>query len=282
MNIVKTVAEVRAAVSEARTRGQRVGFVPTMGFLHRGHVSLLEAARRASGFVALSIFVNPTQFGPNEDLDRYPRDLDGDLAHARAADVDLVFTPAASEIYPPGYQTFLTVRDLEKPLCGAGRPGHFTGVATVVNRLFNIVRPDVAFFGEKDFQQLQVIRRLVRDLELGVEIVGLPIVREPDGLALSSRNTYLSTAERASALALSRALFTARDRFTAGERNAQALTRVARAILDGEPGLRVDYLELRDAETLALVEGAIAKHAVLAVAAFAGRTRLIDNQQLAI
>jgi pantoate--beta-alanine ligase len=190
----------------ARQRGDRIAFVPTMGALHEGHVSLLREGRRHGERLVLSIFVNPTQFGPNEDLARYPRDLDGDLALAASAGTDVAYVPDAAAVYPPGFQTFVQVREVENGLCGDRRPGHFAGVATVVCKLFNVVRPHVALFGEKDFQQLAVIRRMVRDLDMSVDVVGMPIVREADGLAMSSRNRYLSPAERQRALSLSRGL----------------------------------------------------------------------------
>jgi pantoate--beta-alanine ligase len=274
--IIESISEMRRESRLLRVHTRRVALVPTMGYLHRGHVSLLEAARRTADVVVLSIFVNPSQFGPNEDLARYPRDLDGDVKKAESAGTDLVFTPTAEEMYPAGYQTWVDVRELSKGLCGDRRPGHFVGVATVVLKLLQIVEPEVAFFGEKDYQQLQVIRRMARDLNVPVEIVGLPLVREPDGLAMSSRNAYLSSDERAHALSLSRALFAARDAWRAGERDAGRITAAARAILDGG-GVRLDYLELRDAASLATVDGAVSSPAVLAVAAFVGRTRLIDN-----
>jgi pantoate--beta-alanine ligase len=260
----------------ARARGERIAFVPTMGALHAGHVALLEEGRRRGDRLVLSIFVNPTQFAPNEDLARYPRDLPGDLSRAASAGTDIAFVPEPIDIYPAGFQTTIEVRELARGLDGLFRPGHFAGVATVVAKLFNIVQPDVAIFGQKDFQQLAIVRRLVVDLAMGIEIVGLPTVREPDGLAMSSRNAYLSPAERTRALSLSRALFAARDRAAAGERDARAVVEDARAALDVD---RVDYLELCDAATLTpLVQ--IDRPAVLLVAAFVGRTRLIDNVQL--
>ena len=270
-----------AAWSEAARRSdQRIAFVPTMGFLHEGHLSLLREGRRRADGLVLSIFVNPTQFGPAEDLARYPRDLDGDLAKAASTGTDAIFLPAAAAMYPPGYQTFVRVRDLEKGLCGDRRPEHFVGVATVVCKLFNIVRPHLALFGEKDFQQLAVIRRMARDLDLPLEIVGLPTVREPDGLAMSSRNKYLSPEERGRALALSRGLGEARRLFEAGERRVATLIAEAARIAAAEV-TRLDYLELRDAETLAPFAGEqIDAPAVLAVAAFVGATRLIDNLRL--
>src|SRR3954463_12678461 len=189
--ILKTPAEMRARANGWRAEGRRIAFVPTMGYLHAGHVSLLEEGRKRGDIVVLSIFVNPTQFGPKEDLSRYPRDLDGDLAKAAGAGVDVTFVPEPAAMYPEGYQTYVEVRQLQEGLCGASRPGHFIGVATVVLKLFNIVQPDIAIFGEKDFQQLQVLKRMARDLDLTVEVVGLPLIREPDGLAMSSRNAYL-------------------------------------------------------------------------------------------
>jgi pantoate--beta-alanine ligase len=252
-----------------------------MGYLHRGHVSLLEEGRRRGDVLVLSIFVNPTQFGPKEDLSRYPRDLDGDLAKAAGAGVDVAYVPEAAAMYPDGYQTYVEVGELQQGLCGASRPGHFRGVATVVLKLFNAVQPHVALFGAKDYQQLQVIRRMASDLDLDVEIAGMPIVREADGLAMSSRNAYLSSDERLRALALSRALLAARESFTQGERNAARLVDCARQTLHLTPGVRLDYLELRDAESLVPLDGAVTRPAVMAVAAFVGTTRLIDNQVLA-
>jgi pantoate--beta-alanine ligase len=271
--------EAMSAWSEAaRARGERIAFVPTMGALHAGHVSLLSAAREHGDRVVLSIFVNPTQFGPHEDLARYPRDLDGDLAKAAAVGTDLAFVPAAADMYPPDAQTFVEVREVAKGLCGDRRPGHFVGVATVVAKLFGIVRPHVALFGEKDFQQLVVIRRMVSDLSLPVAIVGRPTVREPDGLAMSSRNVYLSPAERARATAVFRGLSLARERFSAGERQAAALVETALVTIAASVD-RVDYLEIRDALSLRPVER-VDRPAVLLVAVFVGATRLIDNLRL--
>ena len=274
--IIRTSAEMTAWSRAARARGERIAFVPTMGALHAGHVALLEEGRRRGDELVLSIFVNPTQFGPHEDLARYPRDLPGDLSKAAGAGTDVAFVPEPIDIYPPGFQTTIEVHELARGLDGVFRPGHFAGVATVVAKLFNIVQPDLAIFGQKDFQQLAIVRRLVSDLALGIEIVGLPTVREPDGLAMSSRNAYLSQRERARALSISRALFAARDRAAAGDRDARSLIEGARAALDVD---RLDYLELCDAVTLApLVQ--LDRPAVLLVAAFIGRTRLIDNLQI--
>ncbi len=280
VELIKTPAEMRARSDAWRAAGKRIAFVPTMGYLHQGHVSLLEEGRRCGDVLVLSIFVNPTQFGPKEDLSRYPRDLDGDLAKAERAGVDVAYVPDAAAMYPTGYQTFVEVEELQKGLCGASRPGHFRGVATVVLKLFHAVQPHVALFGRKDYQQLQVLARMARDLDLGVEVVGLPIVREPDGLAMSSRNAYLSPDERLRALARSRALLAARVTFDEGEREAARLVDCARATLHLTPGVRLDYLELRDAETLAELHGRVTRPAVMALAAFIGTTRLIDNQLL--
>jgi pantoate--beta-alanine ligase len=277
--VLRTVAEMVAFSEAARARGERIAFVPTMGYLHAGHVALLEEGRRRGDRLVLSIFVNPTQFAPTEDLSRYPRDLEGDLDKAAGAGTDVAFVPGDAEMYPRGYQTFVQVRELEQGLCGAHRPGHFVGVATVVCKLFNIVRPHVAIFGEKDYQQLAVIRRMVADLDMPIDIVGMPTVREADGLAMSSRNKYLSPEERQRALALSRGLRAARALFEAGERDsakliAAAHTQIALAVT------RVDYVELRDADTLAPIAERVTAPAVMAAAAFVGTTRLIDNRRL--
>ncbi len=278
--ILRSPAQMRERAESWRRDGLRVAVVPTMGYLHDGHLSLLRAARAAADLVILTIFVNPTQFGPNEDLSRYPRDEAGDLAKALPTGVDVAFCPSVEDMYPPGSQTFVTVRELELPLCGRSRPGHFTGVATVVAKLFQLTRPHVAFFGQKDFQQLALIRRMSRDLDFGIEIVGLPIVREPDGLAMSSRNVYLAADERAQALALSRGLEAAEAAFRSGERDAAALVAAAKAPIEAAPLARIDYVELRDAESLAEIR-AVERPAVLAMAVFYGKTRLLDNRVLA-
>jgi len=273
------VSQMREASRAARGRGERIGLVPTMGYLHEGHMTLVRRAREVSDWVVVSIFVNPTQFGPREDLSRYPRDLERDSALCRAEGVGALFVPAAEEIYPPGFQTYVTVEELSKPLCGGSRPGHFRGVATVVAKLFHIVGPDLAVFGEKDYQQLQVIRRMVRDLDMNVDVVGVPTVREADGLAMSSRNTYLSPEERRRALCLPNALAQAQALISAGETRAERVIARARGILE-EAGAEVDYVEIRDPETLETVD-TIHAAAVLALAARVGTTRLIDNRILA-
>jgi pantoate--beta-alanine ligase len=272
-----TIAAVRAAVAEARRGGARVALVPTMGYLHEGHLSLLDAARRRGEVVVMSIFVNPLQFGAGEDLDRYPRDLERDAALAAGRGVDVLFVPATGEMYPAGEPVVRIVPGrLAERLDGAARPGHFEGVLTVVAKLLNIVQPDVAVFGQKDFQQSVLVRRMVADLDMPVEIVVAPIVREADGLALSSRNVYLGPEERVSARALSRALGAAQAAVRAGERASARLLAEMRAVLDAEPGVRPQYVELVDPETLEPVVTA-APGTVAAIAAFVGPTRLIDN-----
>jgi pantoate--beta-alanine ligase len=276
--LVHTAHDFRRACQEARLDGP-LALVPTMGYLHEGHTSLIRAARQAAPTVAVSIFVNPAQFGPSEDLQSYPRDLEGDLRKCEASGASFVFAPSGpEEMYPAGYQTYVEPGPLAQPLCGARRPGHFRGVCTVVAKLFALSRADCAFFGEKDFQQLQVIRRMARDLNLGTEVVGRPVVRERDGLALSSRNAYLSPEERQRATGLWRALSEARVRFVAGEREVAALERTAAEELDRH-GLRIDYAELRD--PVELQRPAQADESTrLFLAAFVGKTRLIDNGAL--
>jgi pantoate--beta-alanine ligase len=275
--IIRDPATMRARAEDLRRDGRRIGVVPTMGALHEGHLSLLRAARARCDVLILTLFVNPTQFGPNEDLSRYPRDEAGDLHKARACGIDLAFCPEVAAMYPPGAQTYVEVRELSQPLCGASRPGHFTGVATIVTKLFHITQPHLAMFGEKDYQQLAIIRRMARDLDFGIEIASSPIVREADGLALSSRNAYLAPEQRRAALALSTGLAAAEARHRAGERDPGALVAAARAPLEAEPLVRIDYVDLRDADDLTPVT-AISRKVVLAIAAFVGTTRLIDNR----
>ena len=279
MRIINGIQEMQQTALALKREGKRIAFVPTMGFLHEGHASLLREGRRRGDVLVLSIFVNPIQFGPGEDLERYPRDLEGDCAIARASGVDIVFTPTAAEMYPAGFQTAIRVRDLALPLCGASRPGHFDGVATVVAKLFNICQPDLALFGTKDFQQLAVIRRMAADLSQPLELVGMPIVREIDGLAMSSRNAYLSPAERLSALCLSRTIRLVREHYAAGERDAASLLAAARELIAAEPAATVDYLELRDAASLETVQ-TVSDTTLLALAVRIGKTRLIDNTLL--
>jgi pantoate--beta-alanine ligase len=276
--VIADLAAMSAWTETARAQGERIALVPTMGALHAGHLSLLAEARRRARRVVLSIFVNPMQFGPQEDLAKYPRDLAGDLAKAASVGCDLAFVPEAASMYGPGFQTAIDVREVSQGLCGARRPGHFVGVATVVCKLFNIVRPHVAFFGEKDFQQLTVIRRMVTDLNLPLEIVGLPTVREPDGLAMSSRNAYLSRSDRQRAVALHAGLSAAKALVDKGERRASVLLEAATAEIAGRVD-RIDYLELRAADDLQPLQ-TIDRPAVMLVAAFLGGTRLIDNLRL--
>jgi pantoate--beta-alanine ligase len=274
--IVRAPSELRDACELARRRGERVAFVPTMGALHRGHLALAAEARRSASVVVVSIFVNPTQFGPNEDFARYPRDLYADVARLAPLDVAIVFAPEAAAMYPPGDQTRVRVGSIAGPLCGPFRPAHFEGVATVVAKLFALVGACEAVFGRKDYQQLLVVRRMARDLFFPIEVVGFPIVREADGLAMSSRNAYLSAEERARALALSRGLARAGHAFAAGERDARALERLAREPVE-EAATSIDYVEVRDPETLGDIEGAVGERALLAIACRIGATRLIDN-----
>ena len=273
MEVFDSVASTRAAVSKA---ARPLGLVPTMGFLHEGHLSLVRQARAANATVAVSIFVNPTQFGPAEDLSRYPRDMERDLALLRQQDVDLVFAPSAEEMYPTGYDTTVEVHGITERLEGEFRPGHFRGVATVVAKLLNVVQPDRAYFGQKDAQQLRVIRQLVQDLNLPVEVCAGATVREEDGLALSSRNVLLSPAQRQAATVLSRALRAAGQRYEAGERSGDRLREAMRAVLAEEPLARPDYVSVADQETLReLAE--LDRPALLSLAARIGDTRLIDN-----
>jgi pantoate--beta-alanine ligase len=281
VEILRTVEEARAFAARHHAAGRRVALVPTMGYLHDGHLGLIRLARQHADAVVTSIFVNPTQFGPNEDFERYPRDPEGDLAKAASAGTDAVFMPEVGTMYPPGHRTKVTVSAITEVLCGASRPTHFAGVTTVVLKLFLITRCDVAVFGEKDFQQLAVIRRMVADLDVPVRVVGHPIVREPDGLALSSRNVYLSPEQRAAALSLSRGLASARRAWDAGERDPRALERVVREVVDAAPGADVDYIEARDAADLSALEGPATRPVVVALAVRFGRTRLIDNAVLA-
>jgi pantoate--beta-alanine ligase len=287
MQILHTVGQLRAWSRGERSRGEwsrgeqadgrtTIGLVPTMGALHAGHASLIRAAADSCRRVAVSIFVNPTQFGPKEDFARYPRTFDADCALAEAEGAELIFAPSVEELYPGGAATFVEVEGLSGRLDGASRPGHFRGVATVVSKLFIAAEPDRAFFGQKDAAQVAVVRRMTADLRLGTEIVVCPIVREPDGLALSSRNIYLSTEERRQALVLNRAIGKARALAAEGEQRADVLIRAARAEFAGEPAVRVDYIELVEWATLLPVEMA-APGSLFAVAALVGPTRLIDN-----
>ncbi len=277
MNVVKTITDLRAAVTRARTEGKRIGFVPTMGNLHAGHIALVKKAGQRADFVVASIFVNPLQFGPNEDLASYPRTLAADQEKLFEAGCHLLFSPSVDEMYPHGQamQTIVRVPGVSEGLCGGSRPGHFDGVSTVVSKLFNMVLPDLAVFGQKDFQQLAVIRTMVRDLNMPVQIIGEPIVRAEDGLALSSRNGYLSADERAAAPALYRTLKQLAETIRGGERDYITLLLQGQQALQAA-GLRPDYLEIRDATNLQPA-AADTRELVILAAVFLGKTRLIDN-----
>lgn len=276
MQIIDSIAEMQGIAASARRAGQTIALVPTMGYLHAGHASLMHEGRRRGDLLVVSIFVNPTQFGVGEDFAAYPRDLQRDMQVAAAAGVDIIFAPKASDMYPAGYQTYLDVEQLRLPLCGAKRPGHFRGVTTVVTKLFNIVMPQLALFGKKDFQQLAVIRRMTVDLNMPVEIVGMPIVREAGGLAMSSRNAYLAPAERVTALCLSRALKATRSTYRAGETSVVALREKVMAVIGAEAAAAIEYVEFRQQHTLAEVAHADGD-TLLALAVKIGTTRLIDN-----
>jgi pantoate--beta-alanine ligase len=276
-----TIPDTRRAVAAARTQGRTVGLVPTMGALHEGHASLIRLARRECGFVAVSIFVNPTQFGPHEDFTRYPRTLPEDQAVCEREGADLIFAPEPAAMYPLGFRTSVDVAELGDYLCGPSRPGHFRGVATVVLKLFNIVQPDRAYFGQKDAQQARIIRQMVRDLDVPLAVVVGPTVREPDGLALSSRNRYLAPAERRHAPELFRALQEVRRRVASGERDAAALRRFLAERIQSTPGARLDYAEIVDADSLSPVER-LTGPALAAVAVKFGATRLIDSIELPV
>jgi len=276
MQVIGSVAALRQYLGEQRTAGKRIGLVPTMGFLHDGHLSLVRAARQECDVVVMSIFVNPKQFGPSEDFESYPHNMEQDLRLARDSSVDVVFTPDVSEVYPEGFQSEVSVHGLTVPLCGASRPGHFDGVTTVVAKLFNMVGPDRAYFGQKDYQQAAVIQRMVTDLNMPLTVVVCPIVREPDGLAMSSRNAYLSPAERFAAQVLSRALDVAEARIAEGERQSEPLEAALREVIAAEPLARLDYVAVCDPQSLSPLE-TLSETVLVALAVHIGRTRLIDN-----
>jgi pantoate--beta-alanine ligase len=278
MEVIETIDAFR----RARARYERIGLVPTMGYLHEGHLSLVRQARLECAAVAVSIFVNPTQFSPSEDLARYPRDLPRDLRLLAEGQADLVFVPSVAEIYPPGFSTVVDVQGVTEMLEGAARPGHFAGVATVVCKLLNIAQATRAYFGQKDAQQSVVVRKMARDLDIPTEIVICPTVREPDGLAMSSRNVYLSPAERQAATAVYRALRAAQERYAAGERSGEALRLAMRAVLDAEPLARAEYISAADPLTLRELDEVTGEGALLSLAVRFGKTRLIDNLLLGI
>jgi pantoate--beta-alanine ligase len=276
MEIITLPTDMQRWSDAARRRGATIAFVPTMGFLHEGHLSLMREGRKRAALLASSLFVNPTQFGPNEDYSRYPRNFEGDCAMMRKVPVDVLFAPEPDMMYPPGSQTWVEVTEMTRGLCGAGRPGHFRGVTTVVAKLFNIVKPHIALFGQKDYQQLRTIERMVQDLNFDIEIVPMPTVREPDGLAMSSRNAYLSPDQRKKALALSGALRAAGAAFNSGARNPEDLVQEARHLLEKTPEIEIEYVEAVDAKTLENVQR-IERPVVVAIAVRLGKTRLIDN-----
>lgn len=275
MKIVSTIEEVRNQVKEWRKEGQTIGFVPTMGYLHEGHMSLIDAAGE-NDKVVVSIFVNPMQFGPNEDLESYPRDLNHDAAMCEAHGVDLIFHPTPEEMYGENFYSYVDMNTLTQELCGLSRPVHFRGVCTVVAKLFNIVTPDKAYFGQKDAQQLAIIKRMVKDLNMPIQVVGCPIIRETDGLAKSSRNTYLSEEEWKAALALSRSIFLGEEMVEKGERDAKKVIKAMTAEIEKEPLAKIDYVKMVDLETMQQVEK-IEGGILTAIAVYIGKTRLIDN-----
>ncbi len=276
MRIVKNPREMTSLSSEARKMGKTIAFVPTMGFFHEGHLSLMREGRRRGDLLVVSLFVNPTQFGPSEDFEKYPRDFERDRKMAEEVGVDILFAPEAMEMYPPDHQTIVRVEKVTQGLCGRSRPTHFQGVTTVVNMLFNIVMPHLAIFGQKDYQQLVTIKQMVKDLHMNIEILGMPTVREPDGLAMSSRNTYLQPKERESARLLYHSLQRAKELLDGGERRAEKILREVIGILKSDPLIKIDYAQLCDATTLEELSE-IKGELVIALAAFVGRTRLIDN-----
>jgi len=276
MEVAKTIESVRALVRAARSGGKKIGFVPTMGALHRGHISLIEAAKQQTDFVVVSIFVNPTQFGPGEDFQKYPRPLEMDLKICRQQGVDLVFTPKSAEMYASENLTWVTVEELSEPLCGQFRPGHFRGVATVCAKLFNIVQPDVAFFGQKDAQQAIVIKRMVADLNMPLEIIVCPTVREPDGLAMSSRNQYLSPSQRKDAVYIYKSLQKSQQMIDHGIKDVRRITAGMQKILNQVPSMKIEYVSIVDAETLQSLDR-IGGRILAAMAVRIGSTRLIDN-----
>ena len=279
VRIISSMGEMQSLVNGVIKTGKKISLVPTMGALHEGHINLMNEGRKRGDVLIVSIFVNPTQFGPNEDFTKYPRDLEADLRKIETLGVDIVFAPTLEEIYPEGFQTYIEVKELQEHLCGHFRPGHFRGVATVVLKLFNIVKPQVALFGDKDYQQLKIIQRMVKDLNLEVEVIGYPIVRDKDGLALSSRNVHLSSNERNSASQVSKALREIKRKFDMGCRNTKLMVEFGRKILEEEGINKIDYLEICDSETLENKELA-SRGDLLAVAVRIKGTRLIDNIRL--
>ncbi len=276
MQIVKSIAQIKEIVKEQRKLGKTIGLVPTMGFLHEGHISLAKTSIEENDFTVMSIFVNPAQFGINEDYGKYPRDIDEDAKLAEFSGVDVIFAPAADEMYPNGYKTYINVEDMSKILCGVCRPTHFKGVVTVVNKLFNIVQPDNAYFGQKDAQQFIVIKKMVRDLNMNLNVISCPIVRETDGLAKSSRNIFLNKDERTAAVVLSQSLFEAKKMIEDGEKNKDKMISFIKNRISEEKLAQIEYVEIVDANTLDEIEK-INKNVLVALAVKFGNTRLIDN-----
>lgn len=276
MKVIKSIPALKSAVRRWKSKNRTIGFAPTMGYLHEGHLSLVRASKKKADVTVVSIFVNPTQFGPKEDFRTYPRDFERDAGLLKKEGVDVLFYPDADKMYPGGYKTYVEVHDLQDKLCGRSRPGHFRGVSTVVLKLFNIVRPDYAFFGQKDAQQAIILRRMVRDLDLDVRVEVVPIVREADGLAMSSRNTYLGPDERKAGLSLIRSLRQAKMRIGAGERRPAVILSAMKEMIAAEPLARIDYIEAVDMDTLEPVKE-ISEGTLIALAVFIGKTRLIDN-----
>lgn len=276
MEIIENIASMHALSERKRMEGKLIGFVPTMGFLHEGHLSLIREAKKLSDMVIVSIFVNPTQFKPNEDYDKYPRDLEGDTKKVNSAGGDIIFAPSARDMYPDGYLTYVNVEGITETLCGISRPGHFRGVTTVVTKLFNIVKPHKAFFGQKDYQQSVIIKKMVRDLNMDIDIILLPTVREHDGLAMSSRNSFLSTEERKVAPVLYRALIMASEMIKNGERNTWRIYSEMKRMIESEPFAVIDYIAITDPETLTDISEIKGK-TLIALAVKIGSTRLIDN-----
>jgi pantoate--beta-alanine ligase len=276
MKVVKSVKAMQSFSEDLRSQGKKISFVPTMGYFHDGHLELMKEAKKMADYVVVSIYVNPTQFGPKDDFSKYPRDLDRDLKMAQNVDVDVIFYPTDKEMYPSNYQTYVDVEKVTQNLCGASRPGHFRGVTTVCNKLFNIVKPHIAVFGRKDFQQFITIKRMVEDLNMDLQIIGLPTVREQDGLAMSSRNKYLNKKERSSALSLFKALNLAQKLYSGGERKASVIINEAEKLIKKSPYLVIDYIQICDVKTLKDID-IIKNNAVMALAVKVGTTRLIDN-----
>ncbi|HOQ00437.1 MAG TPA: pantoate--beta-alanine ligase [Acetivibrio clariflavus] len=276
MRLINKISDLKVIIKSNKSMGKTIGFVPTMGYLHEGHLSLAKRSVQENDFTVMSIFVNPTQFGPNEDFERYPRDLERDLALAESVGVDIVFAPSVEEMYPEGYKTYVNVEDITGVLCGRSRPGHFRGVTTVVNKLFNIVEPDKAYFGQKDAQQVVVVKKMVKDLNMNLEVIACPIVREPDGLAMSSRNTYLSSEERKAALILSKSLFEAEELIKQGERSGKKIAEYIEGRIKTEKLAEIDYVEVVSADSLEKLEE-LKGSVLIALAVKFGKTRLIDN-----